>query len=148
MKANQEQLFEEEINQKVEDVFEKKEKLTEENLSKMDQKSHKSATKSLKSSKKNTKPAWATTEKEQEDAKEAEIDDLLEFAYDLDYDKYMDDFEVRQLFSIIKDRITEIKKDQDWKKNIADEWNRAVEEDHKAAEDKKSVYSYSKLHFF
>jgi hypothetical protein len=27
--------------------------------------------------------------------KEAEIDDLLEFAYELDYEKYMDDFEVR-----------------------------------------------------
>jgi len=124
-------------------------KLTEDNLSKMDQKSHKSAGKSIKSSKKGAKPAWATTEKEQEDAKEAEVDDLLEFAYDLDYDKYMNDFEVRQLFSIIKDRVSEIKKDQDWKKNIADEWNKAVEEEAAAekGEDKKSVYSYSKLQF-
>jgi hypothetical protein len=36
-------------------------------------------------------PAWATTEKQQEIAKEAEIDELLEFAYELDYEKYMED---------------------------------------------------------
>ena len=41
------------------------------------------------------KPAWAVTEKQQEDAKEKEIDDLLEFAYELDYEKYMEDYEVR-----------------------------------------------------
>ena len=35
------------------------------------------------------------TEKELEDQKEKEIDDLLEFAYELDYEKYMEDFEVR-----------------------------------------------------
>lgn len=41
------------------------------------------------------KPAWAQTEKQLEEAKEAEIDELLEFAYELDYEKYMDDYEVR-----------------------------------------------------
>ena len=35
------------------------------------------------------------TQDQLEEEKEAEIDDLLEFAYELDYDKYMDDFEVR-----------------------------------------------------
>lgn len=48
---------------------------------------------------------------------------MIEFAYDLDYEKYMEDFEVRQAFEIIKDRIGEIKADQDWKEKIADEWN-------------------------
>jgi hypothetical protein len=67
------------------------------------------------------------SEKQQEEAKDDEIDDLLEFAYDLDYDKYMEDFEIRQVFSIIKDRVKEIKKDQDWKENIANEWNQAAE---------------------
>ena len=46
-----------------------------------------------------------------EEQKEAEIDELLEFAYDLDYDRYMDDFEVRQAFAIIQDRVKEIKED-------------------------------------
>jgi hypothetical protein len=44
---------------------------------------------------KKERPAWAMTEKMEEDVKEAEVDDLLEFAYELDYEKYMDDYEVR-----------------------------------------------------
>ncbi len=43
-----------------------------------------------------------------EENKEAEIDDLLEFAYELDYEKYMEDYEVRQALGIIKDRVKEI----------------------------------------
>ena len=39
----------------------------------------------------------------------------------------MEDFEVRQAFEIIKDRISEIKADQDWKEKIADEWNKTTE---------------------
>jgi hypothetical protein len=35
------------------------------------------------------------TEKMTDDVKEAEIDQLLEFAYELDYEKYMEDYEVR-----------------------------------------------------
>ena len=80
-------------------------------------------------SKKSSKPAWAKTEKQLEEEKEKEIDELLEFAYDLDYDKYMEDFEVKQAFEIIRDRVNEIKQDQDWKEKIADEWNNAVEEE-------------------
>lgn len=76
-----------------------------------------------KKSRKGGKPAWATTEKEQEEEKEAEIDDLLEFAYELDYEKYMEDYEVRQALAIIKDRVNEITKDDDWKEKLADEWN-------------------------
>lgn len=41
------------------------------------------------------RPAWAQTENQLEEAKEAEIDELLEFAYELDYEKYMEDYEVR-----------------------------------------------------
>lgn len=69
------------------------------------------------------KPAWAVTEKMQEDEKEAEIDELLEFAYELDYEKYMDDYEVRQALAIIKDRVNEVTKAEDWKENMAHEWN-------------------------
>lgn len=39
-----------------------------------------------KQPKKASKPAWATTEKQAEENKEGEIDDLLEFAYELDYE--------------------------------------------------------------
>jgi hypothetical protein len=71
------------------------------------------------------KPAWATTEKQQEEIKEAEIDELLEFAYELDYEKYMEDFEVRQALAVIKERVSKIKEEPDWKEKIADEWNNA-----------------------
>ena len=99
---NIEQLVEEKVAQK----DEKNQKLTEENLSKVgSQKSEKAPSVKSKASSKKSKPAWATTEKEMEEQKEAEIDELLEFAYDLDYDKYMDDFEVRQAFAIIQDII-------------------------------------------
>jgi hypothetical protein len=40
---------------------------------------------------------------------------LLEFAYELDYEKYMEDYEVRQALAIIRDRVKEITKDVDWK---------------------------------
>lgn len=48
---------------------------------------------------------WALTEKDLEDQKEKEIDQLLEFAYELDYEKYMEDFEVRQALAIIRERV-------------------------------------------
>lgn len=70
-------------------------------------------------------PAWATTQKQQEVAKEQEIDELLEFAYELDYEKYMEDQEVRMALAVIKDRVQEITKDVDWKQKMADEWNKA-----------------------
>lgn len=72
---------------------------------------------------KGAKPAWATTEKQQEEMKEAEIDELLEFAYELDYEKYMEDFEVRQALAVIKERVAKIKEEPDWKEKMAEEWN-------------------------
>ena len=64
-----------------------------------------------------------------EEAKEAEIDSLLEFAYELDYEKYMEDYEVRQALAIIKDRVNEMTKEDDWKEKMADEWNKAAEQE-------------------
>lgn len=45
----------------------------------------------------------------EEEEKEKEVDELIEFAFDLDYEKYMEDYEVRQAIEIIKDRVDEIK---------------------------------------
>jgi hypothetical protein len=39
----------------------------------------------------------------------------------------MEDFEVRQALAIIRDRVSEMKKDDDWKTKIANEWNEANE---------------------
>lgn len=57
----------------------------------------------------------------------------------------MEDYEVRQALAIIKDRVNEIKQDDDWKQNIADEWNQAAEEEEKQKkrpQETRSVYSY------
>ena len=104
--------------------------LTAENLDKYqaEKSSQALSVASKKASKKGKeKPAWAKTEKQQEEEKEAEIDELLEFAYELDYEKYMDDYEVRQALAIIKDRVNEVTKQQDWKEKIAEEWKGADE---------------------
>lgn len=86
----------------------------------------KSVPKSKKSKKSEAaKPAWAKTEAQIEDAKEAEIDDLLEFAYELDYEKYMEDEEVRLALGAIKSRVDKMTADKDWQENMAEEWNKA-----------------------
>jgi hypothetical protein len=41
----------------------------------------------------------------------------------------MDDYEVRQALAIIKDRVNEVTKQQDWKEKIAEEWNQAAEQE-------------------
>ena len=69
------------------------------------------------------------TEKQTEEAKEAEIDDLLEFAYELDYEKYMEDYEIRQALAIIKDRVHEITQAPNWKEQMAEEWNQANQQE-------------------
>eukprot|EP01052_Picozoa_sp_SAG31_P002206 SAG31_NODE_75_length_27561_cov_28.859333_10_plen_231_part_00 len=58
------------------------------------------------------KPAWALTE-EDADAKDAlqeevDIDDLLDFVEGLDFEEYIDDFEVQQALEIMKARVTNI----------------------------------------
>jgi hypothetical protein len=59
------------------------------------------------------------TEKMEEDNKEAEVDELLEFAYELDYEKYMEDYEVRAALAVIKERVQDMAKDEDWKEKMA-----------------------------
>jgi hypothetical protein len=61
----------------------------------------------------------------------------------------MEDFEIRQAFEVIKERVTEIKKDDDWKVKIAQEWNEAHKPTDQPAPDAQdpdtqSVFSYSK----
>ena len=71
--------------------------------------------------------------------KEAEIDDLLEFAYELDYEKYMEDYEVRQALGIIKDRVKELTQEDDWKEKMAEEWNKANEQEAQAKAARKAA---------
>jgi len=64
---------------------------------------------------------------------------LLEFAYELDYEKYMEDFEVRQALAVIKERVDNIKQEPDWKQKMADEWNQATNEEAAKQADARSV---------
>jgi hypothetical protein len=41
------------------------------------------------------KPKWALTQQEAEHSEEAEVDDLLSFAAELDYESFINDFEIR-----------------------------------------------------
>jgi len=42
---------------------------------------------------------------------EDDINNLIEFAYELDYEQYIEDLEVWQAMALIKERVDEMKKD-------------------------------------
>ncbi|KPI83759.1 hypothetical protein ABL78_7194 [Leptomonas seymouri] len=60
------------------------------------------------------KPKWAMTE-EEAIADELDIDrDLLDFAEHLDYEKFISDFEVAEALGVMRDRVVQIAKANDW----------------------------------
>lgn len=65
--------------------------------------------KQIQSKSKGQKPAWAKTENQQVKDEEKEIDDLIEFAYELDYEKYVEDQEIKQALALIKHRVKDLK---------------------------------------
>lgn len=83
----------------------------------------------IQTGKERKKPTWALTEKQVEEIKEKDVDNLLDFAYKLDYDKYIEDFEVRQALEVLKDRIQELKKDPNWRENFDIIHNKDLEEE-------------------
>lgn len=100
------------------------------------------------------KPKWAYTEQQVKDEEEQDVDDLLDFTNNLDYDKYLNDLEVKHMVLALKKRIDEIKhrEEDDWKRKIVDEWNderkalktNKVDLDLDARSDTRSVASESK----
>lgn len=71
------------------------------------------------------KPKWAYTEKQVKEEEEEDVDELLEFTNNLDYDKYIDDIEVKHMISALKNRINDLKgkEEDEWKNKIVDAWN-------------------------
>ncbi|KAG5504549.1 hypothetical protein JIQ42_06384 [Leishmania sp. Namibia] len=60
------------------------------------------------------KPKWALTEEEAIDA-ELNVDrDLLDFAENLDYEKFITDFEVAEALGVMRDRVEEIARANNW----------------------------------
>lgn len=79
-------------------------KLTEKNL-----KNHEKRTREEKK----RKPKWALTEEQVEVEEDKEVDDLLNFVADLDYENFINDLDVRQALEIVKERVEDLKKDRE-----------------------------------
>jgi len=72
------------------------------------------------------KPKWAYTQEQVKAEEDEELDDLLNFTSNLDYDKYINDLEVKNMVSALKNRIDELKNqdaEEDWKNKIVEQWN-------------------------
>lgn len=55
-----------------------------------------------------SKPKWALTANENEEVEDLEVDDLLDFAENLDYEQYIDDMEVKEALSFVKKRVVDL----------------------------------------
>jgi hypothetical protein len=84
----------------------------------------KSISSSLSSKKLNQRPAWAVTEtlaqKLKDIKEEAEDEDLLAFARDLDYEKYIGDMEVKLMMDRLRRRIIDLEREvlQEEQRNV------------------------------
>ena len=60
-----------------------------------------------------SKPAWALTENQKDQLEDEEADDLMDFANNLDVDKYLDDLEVRAALESVRQRIQELDNEEE-----------------------------------
>jgi hypothetical protein len=58
------------------------------------------------------RPAWALTRQQHEEMQEEEVDDVLSFTENLDYDKYMDDLETDETLETLHKRIAQLEADR------------------------------------
>jgi predicted nucleic acid-binding Zn-ribbon protein len=61
---------------------------------------------------KSAKPGWARTEVEEALNLDAEAEDLLNFAQDLNYEDYIEDIEVREAVKFVQDRVNSIEEEK------------------------------------
>lgn len=59
------------------------------------------------------RPPWARTEDGQRVVEEVEVDELLEFASNLDFDEYIDDLEVQENLTAVKERVEKLRAEQE-----------------------------------
>jgi hypothetical protein len=59
------------------------------------------------------KPLWAMTEEEKEGAEDDEALGLIDFAENLDFEKYLGDAEFRQCLQVVQDRANRLQREQD-----------------------------------
>jgi len=80
--------------------------------------------------KKKAKPLWAMTDAEREDFEEEEAADLIQFADDLDFDKYVGDLEFRQCLQAVSDRAKKLQRERDaFKDALIQEYNGKGDDD-------------------
>jgi len=116
------------VNQtKAQDVVQKPQQLTEANIKQLEENNIQEVNKSVERHKENISkkkmPAWAKTEKMVEEEKEQEIDNLINFAYELDYEKYINDLEFKSALAILKERVDKIKEDENWREKYKENLN-------------------------
>ncbi|RNF08345.1 hypothetical protein TraAM80_02936 [Trypanosoma rangeli] len=70
--------------------------------------------------KKKQKPKWALTEDEALEDELADADELLEFAKNLDYEKFISDYEVAGALAIMRERVEEIARENNWSKETVE----------------------------
>jgi len=90
------------------------------------------------SAKSRSKPMWAMTAGEKDDFEEEQAADLINFAEDLDFDRYIDDLEFRHCLQVVRDRAKKLQKEQDsFKESLVREFEQAAggDDDADAADD-------------
>jgi hypothetical protein len=59
------------------------------------------------------KPKWAMSEKAAEESESKEVDDLLDFAKNLDFEEFISDIEVKEAVNVIQSRVKELQSEVD-----------------------------------
>jgi hypothetical protein len=78
-------------------------------LDELEAKEKMSKTKKMeKKEKLKAKPKWAMNEEENEAFEDLEVDDLLDFTGNLDFDQYMENLEVKESMDFVNDRLAEL----------------------------------------
>ncbi|KAL9642888.1 hypothetical protein ABK040_010583 [Willaertia magna] len=101
--------------EKVEELLDSKTKTFKEMVSSTNETVKKKESKKAKERKKaekGEKPEWAMTREEIEKKQDKEEDEILDFVNDLDFDEYINDFEIKEALGVIQDRVKEIEKEK------------------------------------
>jgi len=98
----------------------------------------------IKKKENNLKPKWAYTEQQLVEEEDKDLDDLLKFTTNLDYDKYINDLEVKDMVVALKKRIDELRghEEDDWKNKIVDAWNNNAKDERKTVQPSKVDLGY------
>lgn len=79
------------------------------------------------------KPLWAMSEKEKDVFEEGEADELINFAENLDYEKFIADIDFREGLGALKDRAGKLKREQDaFKDALIRDFNQQAEDEERS----------------